>query len=89
MQTNAVVIDPSDNVATVLVEVAPGSEVVAHGDDSGVAAAETIPVGHKVALEGIDTGAPIVKYGHVIGVASRPIATGEHVHTHNLTGQEL
>lgn len=89
MRTNAVVIDPTDNVATVLEELAAGTEVVAHDGSCHVAAGATIPTGHKVALTAIDTGEPIVKYGHVIGVASRAIAAGEHVHTHNLTGQEL
>jgi hypothetical protein len=89
MRSNALVIDPTDNVATVLEELAPGAEVVAHDGSCHVVAGATIPTGHKVALSAIDTGEAIVKYGHVIGVASRPIAAGEHVHTHNLTGQEL
>jgi hypothetical protein len=89
LAANAVVIDPTDNVATVLEELPAGAEVVAQDHDCGVAAGEAIPVGHKVALADIGPGDPIVKYGHVIGAASQPIARGEHVHTHNLTGQEL
>lgn len=89
MPSNALVIDPTDNVATALAEVPRGTEVVAHGHDCGVAATETIPVGHKVALGPIGEGEPIRKYGHVIGVASVPIAAGEHVHTHNLAGEEI
>ncbi len=42
------------------------------------------PVGHKVARHAIEAGAPVRKYGHVIGYASADIAAGEHVHTHNL-----
>jgi altronate dehydratase small subunit len=45
-----------------------------------------IPFGHKFALRAIATGARVVKYGEVIGVATRPIAAGDHVHVHNVDG---
>ena len=40
--------------------------------------------GHKRARRPIAAGEPVVKLGEIIGVASSPIATGEHVHTHNV-----
>ncbi len=40
--------------------------------------------GHKFALRDIAEGETVVKYGMPIGVATRPVAAGEHVHTHNL-----
>lgn len=43
-----------------------------------------IPPGHKVATHDIAQGAPVRRYNQIIGFASRPIAAGEHVHTHNL-----
>ncbi|KAF1020221.1 MAG: Galactarate dehydratase (L-threo-forming) [Paracidovorax wautersii] len=43
-----------------------------------------IPSGHKVACQAIAAGEAIVKYGQSIGVASRAIAVGEHVHVHNV-----
>ena len=46
--------------------------------------ATTCPAGHKVALADVPTGGQVRKYGQVIGVATRPIQAGEHVHTHNL-----
>ena len=85
---NAVLIDPADNVATVLAAIPSGSVVVWGGAD-GVVAREPIPAGHKVALAAIAPGQAILKYGHPIGVASQPIAVGQHVHTHNLTGQDV
>ena len=39
--------------------------------------------GHKVASQAIACGTPILKYGQVIGLASRDIDSGEHVHVHN------
>lgn len=43
-----------------------------------------VPAGHKVALAPIQAGTPVIKYAQKIGIASRDIAEGEHVHTHNL-----
>ncbi|MCW5320979.1 altronate dehydratase [Verminephrobacter aporrectodeae subsp. tuberculatae] len=43
-----------------------------------------IPPGHKVAMRAIAPGEPVRRYNQIIGFASRPIAAGEHVHTHNL-----
>ena len=49
----------------------------------GVALERLIPSGHKIAAADIAEGTPVVKFGQIIGYASRPIGTGEHVHTHN------
>lgn len=43
-----------------------------------------VPRGHKVALVDLPAGAPVLKYGFVIGVMTAPAKKGEHVHTHNL-----
>lgn len=48
----------------------------------------TIPVriglGHKIARRAIAQGEKIIKYGAPIGSATHPIATGDHVHLHNV-----
>lgn len=46
--------------------------------------AQRIQVGHKVALRDIAQGEAILRYGSLIGIATRPISAGSHVHTHNL-----
>jgi altronate hydrolase len=43
-----------------------------------------VPAGHKVAAHRILQGEKIRKYDTVIGVASRDIEAGEHVHSHNI-----
>ncbi len=43
-----------------------------------------IPAGHKIATHDIAAGQPVRRYNQIIGFASKPIAAGEHVHTHNL-----
>jgi len=50
----------------------------------GVAAIERVPRGHKMASAPIATGAPIRKFGQIIGFATRAIAPGEWVHEHNV-----
>ncbi len=49
----------------------------------------TVPLGHKVAARDIAAGEKIVKYGAPIGSATRDIASGEHVHTHNVKSDYL
>lgn len=90
MTANAVRIDSSDNVATVLTDVAAGETVVADG--APVTASVAIPRGHKIAVASIAAGEPVIKYGFPIGHATAAIAPGEQVHSENLAtalaGQE-
>lgn len=44
----------------------------------------TVPAGHKYALRDIREGEAIIKYGEIIGRATKNISKGEWVHTHNL-----
>ena len=43
-----------------------------------------IPAGHKVATHPLAAGDPVRRYNQIIGFASKAIAAGEHVHSHNL-----
>ena len=76
----------ADNVLTVIAPLAAGERVVIDGEEVAVAA---LSLGHKVAAFPIEAGAKIVKYGAPIGSATRAIARGEHVHTHNLQSDYL
>lgn len=76
----------------------PGSAIHVHPDDSvavalrplvagevlGVTLRDAIGQGHKFAVQAHAAGEVVTKYGLPIGVATRAIAPGEHVHTHNL-----
>jgi len=83
MRVNAVVVDPRDNVAVVIEEVKKGETLYGVMGD-GLAVSEDIPGNHKVALEEIPKGSPVIKYGFKIGVAKESIQPGQWVHTHNL-----
>jgi len=71
----------SDNVATSLDDLSAGREFDVSGQP--VSISEGIPFGHKFALQAIDDGEKLYKYGEVIGRATRPIEPGDWVHTHN------
>jgi len=78
-------VHPRDNVAVVVADVQAG-DVVRLADGSEVRAVEAIPRGSKVALGPIAFGGAVIRYGEEIGRATKDIAAGEHVHTHNLAG---
>lgn len=75
-------IHPADLVAVALEPLAAHTAVQADGRE--IVLCEDIPRGHKFALADIPQGAAVIKYGAPIGVASKPIAAGEWVHTHNV-----
>jgi altronate hydrolase len=74
-----------DDVAIALDDLAPGERLAEPGHGlPPVAVLARVPRGHKIALRDVAEGAPVHKYGQVIGMAAVPIRAGEHVHTHNL-----
>ncbi len=88
MVLSAILINSKDNVATALRLLKKG-EKISFSEGSRtveVVLSEDIPCGHKLALEDIEIGAPIIKYGETIGLATHNISPGEHVHIHNVEG---
>ncbi|SDW30657.1 UxaA family hydrolase [Litoreibacter albidus] len=74
MSAKTLTLHPADNVAIALTKLSAG-DGIARGD---------VPRSHKVALADIPQGAPVLRYGQVIGQATRDIARGNHVHDHNM-----
>lgn len=85
-----VVMNEKDNVAVALTDLAVGEVVIVRVGEvlREARAVENVPRGHKIALTNIKKGEPIIKYGEVIGLASRTIMEGSHVHIHNVVGQQ-
>ncbi|HYF90984.1 MAG TPA: UxaA family hydrolase [Symbiobacteriaceae bacterium] len=78
-----VIMKPSvDNVATAVADLPAGFALVIDGNT--VRLAQPIAFGHKFAIRPIAQGEPVLKYGQVIGTASRAIAAGEHAHVQNI-----
>ena len=72
-------LNAEDNVIVAVDEIHPGDAPA-----GGPVASARVPKGHKLATTKIETGAPILKFGQIIGFAARPIAPGEWVHEHNV-----
>ena len=90
MQQSFLVHAPDDAVGVAVHDIEPAPSVrgrVQNGEAFEMAVNQPVPLGHKVALRDIPSGAPVVKYGVVIGRATRDIARGDHVHVHNLKGE--
>ncbi|MDR2899832.1 MAG: UxaA family hydrolase [Clostridiales bacterium] len=77
-----IILNPIDNVATVLTDINSGETI--SNDNLNVTAVELIEKYHKIALKDIPEGEYCYKYGNVIGVATKDISAGQHVHTHNI-----
>ena len=71
-----------DDVAVAIRDVDRGTVLLHAGSE--IEARRTIPRAHKIAVRSVPSGSPVRKYGQVIGRATRDIAAGDHVHTHNL-----
>lgn len=79
----AILCHPADGVGIALADLAAG-ETVAIARGAEVQLREAIPKGHKLALSPHAPSEVVRRYGEAIGRATRAIAPGEHVHSHNL-----
>src|SRR5579885_28583 len=86
-ENSAIHLHPSDNVAVARVPLSPGQKVRVEGNEFRVRG--SVPAGHKIALMRIEPGEYIYRYGQRIGRASKAIEAGEHIHTHNVSFEEL
>lgn len=84
-----IVINPRDNVATATTDLKKGQELkVETGNETLVVKLLCdITFGHKVAIKDIKNASAVFKYGEEIGVTTKDISLGEHVHVHNVLSQ--
>jgi len=87
MKTNAVLVNPKDNVAVAIQEIKAGEAIVGI-EGVEVRANEDIMRNHKVAIAEVAEGAPVLKYGETIGYASKLVRPGDWVHAHNMNWEE-
>ncbi len=84
----AIQLNPDDDVAIAKQPITPGITII-RANAPGIAIRHLIPGGHKFALNEVAVGAPIRRYGQIIGFATANIHPGDHVHTHNLAVEEF
>lgn len=78
-QPRTLVLNSKDNIAVALSVLDVGTVT-----PEGVTVRDRVPKGHKIATAGIETGAPVRKFGQIIGFAKKDIAPGDWVHEHNV-----
>ena len=87
-----IVMDPKDNVATVITEVSKNEKLLIMDAQmksaDEIIALNDIPFGHKISIADIKKDNNVVKYGETIGKATTDIQKGEYVHIHNVTSIE-
>ena len=73
-----ILLSPSDNVVAAVDTVDKGVVV------NGVTAIDRIPRGHKMSLVGLAEGEPVIKFGQIIGFATKAVPPGSWLHEHNV-----
>ena len=84
----------STKTSNTIVKTAPQDNVAIVSNPTGltkgtfvsedIALTEDIPMGHKVALEEMDTGSAVIRYGQIIGFAKTPVSKGGWVNENNI-----
>lgn len=77
----AIKIHSRDNVAVALQDLAAGTQVIVA--EQRITLQQDIGRGHKFALQPLNSGEQVIKYGLPIAHATQPIAVGELIHSSN------
>jgi len=82
------VLNSKDNVGVALVDLEQGTglDLKINGQIVSVKLVEPIRYQHKFSVKHIGCGSKIIKFGEVIGEATKDIKPGQHVHMHNMIG---
>ncbi len=78
-----------DDVGITVEEIAPCERVNfvsldKVGFEGSIEAINPIPIGHKIALKEISSGANVIEYGRPIRIATSNVEAGGLVHVHNI-----
>jgi altronate hydrolase len=79
---DVIYLHPRDNVCVAARNLGQGDDVAAR--QRRVTLAEPVRQGHKIAVAAIEAGEVVRKWGETIGYATRRIAAGQWVHSHNM-----
>ncbi|MEQ1771409.1 MAG: altronate dehydratase family protein [Devosia sp.] len=71
-------LNSADNIAVALSNLDVGADT-----PEGIKTVKRVPRGHKFALKPIRQGEAVVKFGQIIGFATKEIPAGDWVHEHN------
>jgi altronate dehydratase len=82
MDRRLLLLSDEDTVCVAVSAIEAGERILFQGRQIEVV--NRVPMGHKIAVRPVAAGEKVIKYASPIGSATRGIAVGEHVHTHNL-----
>lgn len=82
MTTSLIRLHPKDNVLIAREPLTIGTELLIDGASRRIRA--QVPAGHKIAARRIALGEVVLKYDTPIGITTKDIEPGEHLHTHNI-----
>jgi altronate dehydratase small subunit len=89
----AMMMNVEDNVATALEKLKGGvpAMVILTSQEvfKELTPLKDIPFGHKLAVKQIRKDDQVLKYGQVIGNATKDIRPGDHVHVHNVMSNRM
>lgn len=80
------VLNEKDNVGVAIKDINFKETINLDLGNKTIVTQEKIHFGFKVSIKEIKKGEDIIKYGEVIGKATRNILSGELVHIHNVEG---
>ena len=86
-ENSAIHLNPLDNVAIARVPLSVGQQL--RVDGVPIEVLDPVPAGHKIAVARMQPGEVVHRYGQMIGRAKQVIEPGRHVHTHNVSFEEL
>ncbi|MFX1278675.1 MAG: UxaA family hydrolase [Promethearchaeota archaeon] len=88
MENKYIIIDlDMDNCATALKDIPQDTEM--HIFNKVIKTNQNIPFGHKFALKNIEKESYVIKYGEIIGIATKEINEGDWIHSHNIRSNYL
>lgn len=74
-------LDPADNVVIAKRPISAGTVI----GEEGITVKADIPLGHKISACSIVQGAPVLKYGTIIGYAACDVEPGTHMHNDTIS----
>ena len=87
MQKKLIKVNPSDNVAVALVNLAAGEVINFEGEE--ITIESDVKMKHKIAMYPFELGERIIMYGVLVGKASAPIAKGGLLSTENVKHADI
>jgi altronate hydrolase len=86
-RTDVVHLHPQDNIVVAARHLAEGELLGVAG--TTIKLAQSIKIGHKIALVPIAKGEYVRKYGQIIGTTTQAAEPGEWIHSHNLSNGDF